>query len=180
MKEEIYQLKEWHKDAKRGLDHVTESFRDAATYLNNYMQGLDVVGDLIAENERQQRELEDKDEEIAALQKQLQEEKEAKQTAEVRLSEMSKLSAGVAKKSSQEEFLKVLRKFVNKSKQKRIEKRTAVKETVLELIIANNITLPDDLMQTIDSLDDEQPETKVVNVAGNYNDIHDNRMVSNA
>ena len=28
--------------------------------------------------------------------------------------------------------------------------------------------------------DDEQPETKVVNVAGNYNDIHDNGNVNRA
>lgn len=157
MKEELYQLKEWHKDARRGLDHVTESFKDAATYLNNFVQGLDVVGDLIAENERLQRELEDKDDEIVALQKQLQEEKDARQTAEVRLSEMSKLSAGVAKKSSQEDFLEVLQKFVNRSKHKRIEKRIAVKEVVLEMAMTNNITLPEDLMQTIESLDDEKP-----------------------
>ena len=36
------------------------------------------------------------------------------------------------------------------------------------------------LRSTIDSLDDEQPEAKVVNVAGNYNDIHDNSNVNRA
>jgi hypothetical protein len=94
------------------------------------------------------------------------------------LNETKKLAVGVVNKTSQEALEKALRKFVNKSKQKRIEKRTAVKETVLELIIANNITLPEDLMQTIESLDDVQPEAKVVNVSGNYNDIHDNKTVN--
>ena len=163
MNDFYFQMKDLHKDARRGLDRVTESFKDAAAYLNNCMEALDAVGDMIAEIERLQRELEDKQAEIENLQRLLQVEKDAKQTLEVRLSEMSKLSAGVAKKSPQEELLKALRTFVNKSKHKRIEKRTAVKEMVLELAVTNGITLPDDLMQTIDSLDDEQPESKVVN-----------------
>ena len=59
--------------------------------------------------------------------------------------------------STQEDFLEVLQKFVNRSKHKRIEKRIAVKEVVLEMAMTNNITLPEDLMQTIESLDDEKP-----------------------
>jgi nucleoid-associated protein YejK len=100
--------------------------------------------------------------------------------AEMQLSEMSKLSAGVAKKASQDELLKAIRVFVNKSKRKKIEKRIAVKEMVLEMANANSMTLPEELAVTIDSLDDEQPEAKVVNVAGNYNDIHDNSNVNRA
>ena len=48
------------------------------------------------------------------------------------------------------------------------------------MAMANSVTFPEDLAATIDSLDDEQPEAKVVNVAGNYNDIHDNGHVSRA
>ena len=150
MKEEIYQLKEWHKDARRGLDHVTESFKDAATYLNNCMQALDVVGDLITENERMKEELEQLRAENEELHQQLDDK-------DIKLNELGKFSANMAKKSSQEELQKALSKFVNKSKQKRIEKRTAVKEMVLEMVVTNNITLPDDLMQTIETLDDEKP-----------------------
>ena len=108
----------------------------------------------------------------------LQEEKEQRLKLEMQLNEMSKLSASVAGKASHDELLKALRTFVNKSKQKRIEKRTLVKEMVLELVIANGIVLPPELAATIESLDDEQPAvTQVVNVAGNYNDIHDNEVV---
>ena len=39
----------------------------------------------------------------------------------------------------------------------------------------NNLTLPDDLATIVDTLDDDQTEPKVVNVTGNYNDVHDNR-----
>jgi hypothetical protein len=96
----------------------------------------------------------------------------------MQLSEMSKLSAGVAKKASQEEVLKALRVFVNKSKRKKVEKRIAVKEMVLELANANGVLLPEDLSAAIDSLDDEQVEARVVNVQGNYNDIHDNDSIN--
>ena len=51
---------------------------------------------------------------------------------------------------------------------------------VLELAMANGVAFPEDLAASIDSLDDEQPEAKVVNVAGNYNDIHDNGSVVRA
>ena len=75
-------------------------------------------------------------------------------------------------------MLKAIRVFVNKSKRKKIDKRIAVKEMVLELANANGIVLPEDLATTIDALDDEQTEAKVVNVQGNYNDIHENGSVN--
>jgi hypothetical protein len=84
----------------------------------------------------------------------------------------------MAKKASQDEVLQALRVFVNKSKRKKVEKRIAIKEMVLEMANANGVLLPEDLATAIDSLDDEQLEPKVVNVAGNYNDIHDNSSVT--
>ena len=84
----------------------------------------------------------------------------------------------MAKKASQDELLKAIRVFVNKSKRKKIEKRIAVKEMVLEMVNANSIVLPEDLALAIDALDDEQTEARVVNVQGNYNDIHDNGNVN--
>ena len=50
----------------------------------------------------------------------------------------------------------------------------------MELVIANNIIFPADLAATLDSLDDEQTETRIVNVQGSYNDIHDNSSVVNS
>ena len=114
------------------------------------MQALDVVGDLITENERMKEELE-------SMREMYEEEKCLRTKIEMELNETKKLAVGVANKTSQEALEKALRKFVNKSKQKRIEKRTAVKEMVLEMVVTNNITLPDDLMQTIETLDDEKP-----------------------
>lgn len=117
-------------------------------------------------------------EDLEELQEQLLEEKDLRTKAEIQLKEMSQLSAGVAKKASQDELLKAIRAFVNKSKRKKIEKRIAVKEMVLEMVNANSIVLPEDLALAIDALDDEQTEARVVNVQGNYNDIHDNGNVN--
>ncbi len=83
---------------------------------------------------------------------------------------MNKLVAGVAKKTSEDDVIKFIRVFVNKSKQKTIKKRTLIKEMVLEFTYANGIVLPDDLMATIYALDDEQEVPTVVNVnAGGIN-----------
>ena len=132
---------------------------------------MEAVDEIVAENESMKTEIE-------GLRSQLQAEREQRTKAEMQLSEMSKLSAGVAKKASQEEVLKALRVFVNKSKRKKVEKRIAVKEMVLELANANGVLLPEDLSAAIDSLDDEQVEARVVNVQGNYNDIHDNDSIN--
>ena len=40
------------------------------------------------------------------------------------------------------------------------------------------VELPDDILDMLDHLDDEQTEPKVVSVSGNYNEIHDNTSVT--
>lgn len=174
------ELKETAQDARRALERERERMMEEVERMEGFLRVMDAMDDLLAEIDRLNEELVERDAEMDNLHQQLQEEKEKNQALEMKMAEMSKLSAGVAKKASQEELLKALRTFVNKSKHKRIEKRTAVKEMVLEMAMANAVTFPEDLAATIDSLDDEQPEAKVVNVAGNYNDIHDNGNVNRA
>ena len=101
-----------------------------------------------------------------------------KKKLEMQLAEMKKISEGMAKKASEEAMLKALRTYANTSKQKRMDKRAFAKTAILELANVNGLTLPPDLATTIDHLDDEQSDPKVVNVAGNYNDIHDNTTVN--
>ena len=158
-------------DVRREAERERERLIERVERVDELLRIADAVDKMQSMIEKQKAE-------IADLQSELQEEKEQRARLEMQLGEMSKLSAGVAKKASQDELLKALRVFVNKSKRKRPEKRTAVKEMVMELAFANGIALPEDLAATIDSLDDEQPETKVVNVAGNYNDIHNNGTVN--
>ena len=138
---------------------------------SKYSKMADMTDELLSQID----DLKDENERLNAENDRLRQEVQEK---EMKLSELSKLSAGVARKSSQDEVLKALRTFVNKSKRKKYEKRVAIKEMVLELAYANNLVFPDDLAATLESLDDEPSESKVVNVAGNYNDIHDNGSVN--
>lgn len=167
----LNELRDWSDGARRTLDREREKMMERVELLDGLAQAMEAVNEIVAENESMKTEIE-------GLRSQLQAEREQRTKAEMQLSEMSKLSAGVAKKASQEEVLKALRVFVNKSKRKKVEKRIAVKEMVLELANANGVLLPEDLSAAIDSLDDEQVEARVVNVQGNYNDIHDNDSIN--
>ena len=165
-------LQEASRDAQRALQEERDRCVDRVAELDGYLKVMDMVNDLIAENERLKEDLE-------SMREAYEEEKALRMKLEMELNEAKKLTAGVANKTSQEVMQKVISTFVNRSKQKKLEKRAMVKSLVLEVVVANNILLSEELMQTINSLDDERVEAKVVNVSGNYNDIHDNRMVSN-
>lgn len=169
---ESVDLQEASRDAQRALQEERDRCVDRVAELDGYLKVMDMVNDLIAENERLKEDLE-------SMREAYEEEKALRMKLEMELNEAKKLTAGVANKTSQEVMQKVISTFVNRSKQKKLEKRAMVKSLVLEVVVANNILLSEELMQTINSLDDERVEAKVVNVSGNYNDIHDNRMVSN-
>ena len=172
MKTNLDEYKEVMHDVRRALGGEKERLTERIEQLEGFMKMADMTDELLSQID----DLKEENERLNAENERLREEVQEK---EMKLSELSKLSAGVAKKSSQDEVLKALRTFVNKSKRKKYEKRVAIKEMVLELAYANNLTFPDDLAATLESLDDEPSETKVVNVAGNYNDIHDNGSVNN-
>ena len=171
MNQNFNDLMDWSDGARRTLDREREKMMERVELIDGLSQAMQAVDEILTENKSLITELE-------SLRTQLQMEKDLRTKAEIQLGEMSKLSAGMAKKASQDEVLQALRVFVNKSKRKKVEKRIAIKEMVLEMANANGVLLPEDLATAIDSLDDEQLEPKVVNVAGNYNDIHDNSSVT--
>ena len=171
MNQNFNDLMDWSDGARRTLDREREKMIERMELIDGLSQAMQAVDEILTENKSLKTELE-------SLRTQLQMEKDLRTKAEIQLGEMSKLSAGMAKKASQDEVLQALRVFVNKSKRKKVEKRIAIKEMVLEMANANGVLLPEDLATAIDSLDDEQLEPKVVNVAGNYNDIHDNSSVT--
>ena len=172
MKTDFEDYKEMMHDVRRALEGEKDRLTERIEQLEGVMKMADVTDELLSEIDDLKDENESLKEENDRLRQEVQEK-------EMKLSELSKLSVGVARKSSQDEVLKALRTFVNKSKRKKYEKRVAIKEMVLELAYANNLVFPDDLAATLESLDDEPSESKVVNVAGNYNDIHDNGSVNN-
>jgi len=171
MKTNLDEYKEMMHDVRRALGSEKERLTERIEQLDGVMKVADMTDELLSQIDH----LKEENERLNAENERLREDVQEK---EMKLSELSKLSAGVAKKSSQDEVLKALRTFVNKSKRKKYEKRVAIKEMVLEMANANSIVFPEDLSATLESLDDEPSESKVVNVAGNYNDIHDNGSVN--
>ena len=159
---------------KTGADAPLQNLKDFVAQWTNFFH---VVQQVMAENEQLRQRVAEQDEKFEKQAETVNQLTEKNAALEMKLSEMTKLSGDVAKKSSQEGLLKAVRTFVNRSKQKRIEKRMAVKELLLELANANSIVFPADLAATIDALDDEHSEPKTVTVNGNYNDVHDNGSV---
>ena len=157
-------------DARRALEREREDLTERAEQLAAHLRVLDEIDEVLAENGQ----LKDENE---SLRQQLDEEKRLRAELEMKLMEMSKLSTGMAKKASEENVLKALRTYVNRSKRKTADKRAFAKSATLEIANANGLDLPEDLKSAIESLDDEQMEAKVVTVQGNYNDVHDNYNV---
>jgi len=157
------ELKVFARDAKRALEREREEMTERAVRLDAFYKMTDYMKEILAE-------CEDLKEENEMLRAQLQEK-------EVQLSEQRKLTTGMAKKSSEDELIKAIRVFINNSKRKSIDKRTHIKDMIRDLADAVKLELPDDLRETLANLDDEQAEPKVVNVSGNYNDVHDNGEV---
>ena len=158
--------REVHREIEREYENVVTRAEEL-NELNKVLEGVDV---LLQDNENLRSEIDD-------LRAELDEERKQRSELEMKLNEMSKLSTGMAKKAPEEDLFKAFRTYANRSKRKTADKRAFAKSAMLEIAIANGLDMPEDLKTIIESLDDEQAEPKVVNVAGNYNDIHDNKTV---
>lgn len=148
-------------DARRALEREREKLMEQAEQLDAYMRLLDKIDEVLSVNKRLQ-------DDVEALQQQLDDEKQQRAELEMKLIEMNRLSTGMAKKTSEDNLLKALRTYVNRSKRKTADKRAFAKSATLEIANANGLDLPEDLKATIESLDDEQTDSKVMTVQGDY------------
>lgn len=162
---------EMAQDWRRELEHRKDDLIDQVAYLDEKIELIENVGIMIEENRKLHTELDE-------TRSQLDEERRKNADLEMKMAEMSKLSAGVAKKTSQDDFEKALRIFLNISKRKTVTKREAAKTVITEMLTSAKLDIPDDIRDMLDHLDDDQSEAKVVNVQGNYNDFHDNGTVN--
>ena len=162
------ELNDWKFYSRRGLEQEIERVKEKEERLMEYMRAMDAmeelcsqVEDLKDENERLSQEVEklaQESEKSAQENERLRREIVEK---DMKLKELGKLSVGVAKKSSQEEVLKALRTYINISKRKTVSKRVAVKVMIMELANAIDLSFPEDMVATLEALDDEQSEPKV-------------------
>ena len=147
-------------DMHRALESEKDRLMERKERLEGVMKMAEMTEKLIS----QINDLKDENEGLNAENERLRQEV---QEQEMKLSELSKLSVGVARKSSQDEVLKALRTYVNISKRKTLSKRVAVKMMIMELGNAIGLVFPDDMLATLESLDDEPAEPKVA-VQGDY------------
>jgi hypothetical protein len=137
---------------------------EATKSMLNRMKQLEDENRLLREtNEEQERQLQEKERQLQEKERQLQEkdillkEKDIQlQEKDTQLKELNKLSAGVAKKSSQDDVSKALRIYLNTSKRKTLAKREAAKTVFLELIAAAKLDVPEEIMDLLNHFDDEQ------------------------
>jgi len=155
MNTNYFELSDWLNDARREMEKDREKLSERIEKIDNSLKAFEVVENLFSKIESQQEELERQKAEIDSLRAQLQEK-------EVQLSEQRKLTTGMAKKSSEEDLQKALRTYFNTSKRKTIGKRVAVKTVITEFISTMKISLPDDLAEALEHLDDEQSEPQIV------------------
>lgn len=143
------------RDARREVERERELLIEKVEAQENYLNLLETCAEYAKENDALIEENEQLKEEVENLRQQL----HAKET---RLSELQKLSAGVAKKSSQEVVEKAMRIYLNTSKRKTLSKREAAKTVLLELVTSAKLELPEDLMDQLNHFDDENPEPQIV------------------
>ena len=164
MNTETADFMDWADGAQRELEHELEHLREKGKQIENYRLAIDMARKLAAEKEKLVAESE-------SLKEQLQEEKRLRAEMEMKMNEMSKLSAGMAKKASEEDLSKALRIYLNTSKRKTQSKREAAKTVFMEMLMSAKLELPDDIMELLEHLDDEQADNAtIVNVeAGGIN-----------
>lgn len=143
------------RDARREVERERELLMEKMEAQENYLNLLETCAEYAKENDALIDENGQLNEEVENLRQQLHEK-------ETRLSELQKLSAGVAKKSSQEVVEKAMRIYLNTSKRKTLSKREAAKTVLLELVTSAKLELPEDLMDQLNHFDDENPEPQIV------------------
>ena len=154
METDLDDYKEMMHDVRRALGGEKDRLTERIERLEGFMKMADMTDDLISQIDDLKGENERLSEENEQLRQEVRE-------RDIKLSELSKLSVGVARKSSQDEVLKALRTYINISKRKTLSKRVAVKMMIMELANAINLSFPEDMIMTLEALDDEQTEPKM-------------------
>jgi DNA repair exonuclease SbcCD ATPase subunit len=155
MNANLIELSDWVSDARRDIERDRERLAEKMEKMDCYRKALDIMDELLEEAEALKAENE-------TLREQLSAEKKLRAEQEVKLEEMSKLSAGMAKKTSQDDLFKAMRSYLNISKRKSPAKREAAKMVFTELSTSTKLDLPEDIREMLDHLDDEQAESSAV------------------
>lgn len=159
-------LKEELREAKRNMYRERERLQEQINMQNSYLKFYEQYEYMVERVERLESELEQQVAENDILHQQLDDK-------DMKLNEMSKFSVNMAKKSSQEGLEKAFRIYLNTSKRKTQAKREVARAQLLDFITTAKLEMPEDIMDQLNHLDDEQPEsapmTNVTVQAGGIN-----------
>ena len=159
-------LKEELREAKRNMYRERERLQEQIDIQNSYLKFYEQYEYMVERVERLESELEQQVAENDILHQQLDDK-------DMKLNEMSKFSVNMAKKSSQEGLEKAFRIYLNTSKRKTQAKREVARAQLLDFITTAKLEMPEDIMDQLNHLDDEQPEsapmTNVTVQAGGIN-----------
>lgn len=173
MEIDIIEVKEQLRDVRRFAERKQEELQEQINMQKAAMNLLELFDRVLHENERLKGELEQHQTENDDLHQQLENLRQQLGERDMKIKEMSNLSTNVAKKSSQEALEKAIRIYINTSKRKTQAKREVAKAQLQDFIVTAKLEMPDDIMESLDHLDDEQPEsaqtTSVVVQAGGIN-----------
>ena len=173
MEIDIIEVKEQLRDVRRFAERKQEELQEQINMQKAAMNLLELFDRVLHENERLKSELEQQQTENDDLHQQLENLRQQLGERDMKIKEMSNLSTNVAKKSSQEALEKAIRIYINTSKRKTQAKREVAKAQLQDFIVTAKLEMPDDIMEALDHLDDEQPEsaqtTSVVVQAGGIN-----------
>ena len=143
-----------------------ERLQEQIDMQNSYLKFYEQYEYMVERVERLESELEQQVAENDILHQQLDDK-------DMKLNEMSKFSVNMAKKSSQEGLEKAFRIYLNTSKRKTQAKREVARAQLLDFITTAKLEMPEDIMDQLNHLDDEQPEsapmTNVTVQAGGIN-----------
>ena len=153
------EMKDWQDGARRLLVREMEQLKDEKKQLNERLRYLDATGELLSRLEDLNGMLKDRQAEVADLNAESNRLRQRRQAAEVRLSEMYKLTACMVNKVPEEDVLRAMRSYLNISKRKTQDKRKAAKMVFTELFASAKMELPEDIKGLLESLGDEQPKT---------------------
>ncbi|MBR5053153.1 MAG: hypothetical protein IKW91_08005 [Bacteroidaceae bacterium] len=153
------------RETKREMEKKHERMMEEMEHEKAIIEALGISDLLMQENDNLKEDVKSLQEELEQARQQLAEEKKGRAELEMKMAEMSKLSAGVAKKASQDDLFKAFRQYLNISKRKTLSKREAAKTVFMELFTTAKLDLPEDIMELLSHLDDEEPsQAPVTNV----------------
>ena len=149
MRTGLMDYKEAMREARRTLESEKDRLTERMESLDGFMRMAETTEELLSQVE----ELSDENERLSAENERL---RLKVQENDMKLTELGKLSVGVAKKSSADDVSKAIRIYLNTSKRKTQSKREAAKTVLLELITAAKLGMPEDFMETLSHFDDEE------------------------